>query len=154
ALGYTVLALRRPEMAVGPGAGTHAGRFDAWYHVTMMLGMAWMVVLMSEMHATAAPGSPPPALDMTGASGTEPGRAPPNAPGTVEIPPLWDLPLWMTGLTYLFAAVFVVATVRYLARLRIAPQGTQDGEALPARVELVLGAAIAAGMGISYFVMS
>ena len=57
-------------------------------------------------------------------------------------------------LATLFPMLVTVAAIWFLAQLRSAPPGTRRGEALPARVELVIGAAIAAGMAFSYFVMS
>ncbi len=163
ALGYAVLTLARPNVAVGPCAGHHGHRLVAWYHVTMMLGMVWMVVLMPYLPSAGHHGAVP--IE----AGQLPGHvaAPPldgaglHAHGAVvlstagvDVPPLWNLSLWMTALTYLFAAVFLVATVRFLAQLRVAPRGIRRGEALPARAELIISAAIAAGMGISYFVMT
>ena len=152
ALGYTILALSRPSVAVGPGAGHHARPVVAWYHVAMMLGMVWMVVLMGQLQAAGMGLVVPLAADAVGGHGH--GVPAPTAAGAVDIPPLWNLPLWMTGLTFLVAAVFVVAAVRFLAQLRTAPTGTRRDEALPARAELGISAAIAVGMAGSFFVMS
>ncbi len=160
AIGYAGLTLIRPSVVVGPGAGHHARRLVAWYHVAMMLGMVWMVVVMewlqtAGLHTMATIG-----IETLGAHGAQGhgvaghGVAGPVSLGAVEVPPLWNLPLWAVGLTYLVAAMFAVAAIWFLAQLRSAPPGTRRGEALPARVELVIGAAIAAGMAFSYFVMS
>ncbi|HWL01982.1 MAG TPA: DUF5134 domain-containing protein [Microbacteriaceae bacterium] len=159
ALGYAVLTLSRPSVVVGPGAGHHARRLVAWYHVAMMLGMVWMIVLMEQLqaaglHALLPLGADAIGADAVGAGAHGHGVAAPFAPGSIDVPPLWHLPLWMIGVTYLFAAMFVVAAVWFLVQLRGAPRGTRRGEALPARAELVIGAAIAAGMAFSYFVMS
>jgi len=154
ALGYAGLALSRPGVVVGPGAGHHAGRLVAWYHVGMMLGMVWMIVLMELLRAA---GTHPviPLGTGTGTGGAHAhGAAGAISAGAIDAPPLWHLPLWAIGLTYLCAAMFLVAAVWFLAQLRRAPRGTRRGEALPARVELLIGAAIAAGMAVSYFVMS
>jgi len=150
AAGYIAVALGRPGVPVGPGAGRRARRLIGWYHAAMMLGMAWMVVLMAQLHA-AAPGVAAPTVEFL--DGHHHGASAP-APGAGTIPPLWDLPLWVTGVTFAFAAMFVVAAVRFLAQLRAAPREARPGQALPPRTELLLGAAIAAGMAASYFVMS
>jgi len=152
AIGYALLAASGPNVAVGPGAGHHARRLVAWYHAAMMLGMVWMVVLMQLLQAA---GDAAVLLPATGTGGGhEHGDAAPVLLGAGEAPPLWHLPLWAIGATYLVAAMFAVAAVWFLAQLPHAPRGTRRGEALPARLELVIGAAIAAGMAASYFLMS
>lgn len=152
AAGYAVLALGRPGVVVGPGAGHHASRLVAWYHVAMMLGMVWMIALMELLEAAGTQVVTP--LGAGASAGHDHGVRAPDGSGTLEVPPLWHLPLWAIGLTYLVAAMFAIAAIWFLAQLHSAPRGTRRGEALPARVELVVGAAIAAGMAVSYFVMS
>lgn len=152
ALGYAVLTLSRPSLVVAPGAGHHAHRLVAWYHVTMMLGMVWMIMLME--HLQTAGLHPVVPLEAGAIGAHTHGTPAPSAPGSLDVPPLWQLPLSMIGVTYLVAAIFLVAAIWFLAQLRHAPRGTRRGEALPARAELVIGAAIAAGMALSYFVMS
>ena len=151
ALGYAILALSRPGVVVGPGAGHHGRRVVAWYHVAMMLGMVWMVGLMEFLHAAGTPS----VIAPIGASAGHVHGAPAAATlGAVQVPPLWQLPLWIVGVTYLVAAMFAIAAIWFLVQLRAAPAGTRRGEALPARAELGIAAAIAAGMAVSYFLMS
>lgn len=150
ALGYAVLAVSRPTVVVGPGAGHHARRLVAWYHVAMMLGMVWMIVLMRLLQSAGTHAT----LTLAAFSAHDHETPDPASTLSVAVPPLWSLALWAVGLTYLFAAMFVVAVIWFLAQLREAPAGTRRGEALPARVELIVGAAIAAGMAVSFFVMS
>lgn len=152
AAGYAILALVRRGVVVGPGAGHHASRAVAWYHVAMMLGMAWMVVQMDLAQRAVGPVLVP--LGAGASIGHAHGAASPLVAGLVEVPPLWQLPLWAVGTTIAFAAMFAIAGLWFLTRLRAAPTGTRPGEALPARAELVVGAAIAVGMASSYFLMS
>ncbi len=151
ALGYLALAISRPGVAVGPGAGHHARRLVAWYHAGMMLGMVWMTALM-ELLILAMPVGDGPIGDGNGVViGGGHGMPDSFAPGAA--PPLWHLPLWTIAVTFAFAAMFVLAAAWFLRQLRSAAPGPGTGP-LPARVELILSSAMAVGMAVAYFVMS
>lgn len=145
AVGYATLAAGRPRFVVGVRTDHHSRPLVAWYHSAMMLGMVWMTVLMEmTMHAARTAWGET-SFVLCGQQGVS---------STVVLggaPSLWNLPLWAVIITFAFATIFAFAALRFLRRLRVA--GGAPGHSIPQRVEGVIGAAMAAGMAVAYFLM-
>jgi len=159
-LWYAWLALFRPHAAAGPGSGPHSGPLLHCYHVVMAVAMIWMRVLMAMMSTdglSRMSGVPVGMHGMTGVRGMG-GMADVPGPGAVSTGPaptaLWGLPPSAIVVSLVFVAAFAAAVIWFVVRLLAEPARPGRTSGLPHLVELLLGLAMAAGMGASFFLMA